>query len=171
MKKKGAVQIIVIIILVLSVIGAIIFFTKDVPEFVEDISNNPCLPINSKLDLCISNTTGIVLIGDMDKELKFILIFHDRNITCAVGKDYLNLRTACKDEFGYFYEKREFNIEVYEANNLIKTMSQVELNNVLFRALSKPEKIGKAFGKGAEGLFALRGLIYIAENWNNTVNK
>ena len=168
MNKKAAAPLIAAILLILLVIGLIAFFSEDVPEFIEEVSENLCLPIKEKLDFCISNSSGIVLIGALDENYDFILNIDDKESTCSVGKDYLNIRTVCKDDFGYIYDKQNFEIEIYQDENLIKTITQVQLQNILLRALAKPERLGRILAKSGEGLFQLRGLIYILENWNNS---
>ena len=164
--KKGFGQIIAF----LAAIGFLVFIFVDIPSFFEEI-DTPCLPVKSKLDICISNSSGIVLYGKLDKHLDIKLNLHDEKIDCSIGKDYLNIRTACKDEFGYIYDKKEFKFEIYEDQNLIKTITQAQLQSVLTRALAKPGKLTKHFIKDAEGLFAIRGLIFIAENWNSNTSK
>lgn len=153
----------------MGVIGFIFFIFEDIPSFLEDI-DTPCLPIKNKLDLCVSNSSGVVIIGELDDNIDIIFDIQDQRINCSIGKDYLNVRVACKDEFGYIYEKQNFKFEIYEDENLIKTITQVQLQSVLVRALAKPDKLVKHFAKDAEGLFALRGLIGIAEHWNSTLS-
>ena len=147
--------------------GVIGFLSEDIPSYAEEISK-PCIPIYNQVELCVGNTSGIVLVGEINEDVEIILNVDGSNVSCSVGKDYLNIRTVCKDEFGYLYEKENFDFEVYVDGQLIKKVTQAELYSILLRAIAKPDKFVRTFAKDAEGLFAVRGLIYIAEHWNGT---
>ena len=165
--NKGYAQIAIpsIILIILLFFGLKGTFEEDVPETIDALKKDICIPVEDKWHFCFTNQTGVVVDGEF-KNLRLNLESNNQNITCDVGYGIFKLQTVCKDEFGYVYEKQNFKLHALIDNKYAKVISKYEVYGLLAKIAKNKEVIGKNLAKDAQAMLILRGAIYLYEHWD-----
>lgn len=162
--SKGYVAIVGIIFVILLIFGLKGTFEEDIPETINALKKDICIPVEDRWHFCFTNQSGITVDGEF-KDLKLNLESNNRNITCNVGYGIFELATVCKDEFGYIYEKGNFKLYILINNKYTKIVSKYEVYILLSKIVKNKEVLGKILAKDAQGMLILRGAIYLVEHW------
>ena len=104
-----------------------------------------CVLHEKNYNLCFNKEGYLMLKGKMEDNVRLELNTKDGNkINCIVSNDYLKLRTVCKDEFGNFITKSDFEINFLINNLLVTTVTRNEIKGILLGGyITDPKIMGK----------------------------
>lgn len=165
MVLKGYAALITILLGFLLILGLKGTFEEDVPETINALKKDICIPVEDRWHFCFTNQSGVTVDGEF-KDLKLNLESNNQNITCNVGYGIFELQTVCRDEFGYIYEKENFKLYILINNKYTKIVSKYEVYSLLVKIAKNKEVIGKNLARDAQGMLILRGAIYLYDHWN-----
>jgi len=163
MDKKGNTAFVGILIIILVIFGIKGFFEEDIPNTLEELKNNICIPIKENADICFINESGIRLKGKFEN-FQIELNEGGKKDFCLISGDTYNFKPFCEKEFGYLYKKQDFNLLIKENGQYIMTIPKNQIYGLFFNVVRNPKIIGKNLWKDAEGAFILRGIIYLGEH-------
>jgi len=167
--KKGVAQIkgVLDIMIAILVLLGFIHVLDDIGKGLSELDEHLCIDLESKAEICFVNESGIRITGNFN-DTKIFLDTEGLKEPCLIKPKTYQYEKVCEREFGYLYNNKNFNLEIYKNKNLIKIIPKSKVYHLLSLLVKNKKGIlSKPLKNSNQVFLVIEGIEWLQENWKN----